>query len=241
MILEKCQRGLISDSASRHWPIGLIYDNHTISSSIRPSASSSSPVSGGPLRLLLHLVSPPTDKLLLSPSAEACKQAFMGQMKEADFIRWGGTKKMTGLRKTEQDGLWEGIKERESSSTNLNIFPISDMVVSQIISTSTGVLHPRSRQPQLLHALSHRHQSLHRPPCTLGPRLRTPTSLLIEMVHIMSEASLSGFTFQTVQCFKIWCPLSLKTVCSFREAHCDVFIDLISNNRNCAYAWVLPF
>lgn len=38
----------------------------------------------------------------------------MGQMKEADFIRWGNTKRMTGLRKAEQDGLWEGIKERES-------------------------------------------------------------------------------------------------------------------------------
>lgn len=65
------------------------------------------------MRLVLHLASPPTDKLLLSPSAEACKQAFMGQMKEADFIRWGNTKRMTGLRKAEQDGLWEGIRERE--------------------------------------------------------------------------------------------------------------------------------
>ncbi|THG96177.1 hypothetical protein EW026_g5604 [Hermanssonia centrifuga] len=46
-----------------------------------------------------------------SITTEACKQAFMGQMKEADFIRWGNTKRMTGLRKAEQDGLWEGIKE----------------------------------------------------------------------------------------------------------------------------------
>ena len=37
----------------------------------------------------------------------------MGQLKEADFLRWGNTKRMTGLRKTEQDGIWEGIKERE--------------------------------------------------------------------------------------------------------------------------------
>jgi Autophagy protein Apg5 len=36
----------------------------------------------------------------------------MGQMKEADFLRWGNTKRMTGLRKAEQDGIWEGIKER---------------------------------------------------------------------------------------------------------------------------------
>jgi autophagy-related protein 5 len=65
-----------------------------------------------PLRLILHLASPPTDKLLMAPSAEACKQAFMGQLKEADFLRWGNTKRMTGLRKAEQDGMWEGIKER---------------------------------------------------------------------------------------------------------------------------------
>lgn len=94
----------------RHWPIGLIYDNYTITSTLRPNTSTTQVT---PLRLILHLASPPTDKLLLSPSAEACKQAFMGQLKEADFIRWGNTKRMTGLRKAEQDGLWEGIRDRE--------------------------------------------------------------------------------------------------------------------------------
>ncbi|RDX47089.1 hypothetical protein K466DRAFT_546063 [Polyporus arcularius HHB13444] len=91
-----------------HWPIGLIYDNHAISQSVRPTTAASF---FAPLRIVLHLASPPTEKLLMSPSAEACKQAFMGQLKEADFIRWGNTKRMTGLRKAEQDGLWEGIKE----------------------------------------------------------------------------------------------------------------------------------
>ena len=90
----------------RHWPIGLLYDCHTVSL----SASSSS--QSVPLRMTLHLASPPVDKLLLSPSPEACKQAFMGQLKEADFLRWGSTKRVTGLRKAEQDGIWEGIKER---------------------------------------------------------------------------------------------------------------------------------
>ncbi|EPQ57662.1 APG5-domain-containing protein [Gloeophyllum trabeum ATCC 11539] len=96
-----------------HWPIGLIYDTHAVSlsaSASAPSSSSSAPV---PLKLTLHLASPPTDKLLLQPSAEACKQAFMGQLKEADFIRWGNTKRMTGLRKQDQDGLWDGIKEHD--------------------------------------------------------------------------------------------------------------------------------
>ncbi|KAF8070272.1 autophagy protein Apg5-domain-containing protein [Lyophyllum atratum] len=93
-----------------HWPIGLIYDNHTISTSVRPSSSQlhSTP---SPMRLVLHLASPPTEKLLQSPSAESCKVAFMGQLKEADFIRWGNTKRITGLRKADQDGLWEGIRD----------------------------------------------------------------------------------------------------------------------------------
>lgn len=61
----------------------------------------------------MHLASPPADKLLMQPNPEACKQAFMGQMKEADFIRWGNTKRMTSIRKQEQDGMWEGVKDRE--------------------------------------------------------------------------------------------------------------------------------
>ena len=92
-----------------------MYDNHTTLATSRPGASSiSARPQAVPLRLTFHLASPPTDRLLLAPSAEACKQAFMGQLKEADFLRWGNTKRMTGLRKAEQDGMWEGIKERAS-------------------------------------------------------------------------------------------------------------------------------
>ncbi len=102
----------------RHWPIGLLYDYHTITTSMkgskRPEAQQS------PLRLTLHLAAPPTDKLLIAPSIEACKQAFMGQLKEADFLRWGNTKRMTGLRGAEQDGIWEGIKDRESAASLLH-------------------------------------------------------------------------------------------------------------------------
>lgn len=100
-------------NVGRHWPIGLLYDNHTIAATIRNNPTTD-PV---PLRLVLHLALPPADKLLLVPSAEACKQAFMGQLKEADFIRWGSTKRMTSLRKAEQDGIWEGIKERTYGHT----------------------------------------------------------------------------------------------------------------------------
>jgi autophagy-related protein 5 len=65
------------------------------------------------MRLILHLASPPSDKLLMAPSQETCKQMFMSQLKEADFLRWGSTKRVTGLRKQDQDGLWESIRERE--------------------------------------------------------------------------------------------------------------------------------
>jgi autophagy-related protein 5 len=115
---------------NRHWPIGALYDNHIISAGVSASVSSaylnttldnSNPVSSSsfdptpvtPLRLILHLAAPPTDKLLGSASVEACKQAFMGQIKEADFLRWGNTKRVTGLRKQEQDGIWDGLRDRK--------------------------------------------------------------------------------------------------------------------------------
>jgi len=65
------------------------------------------------MRLILHLAAPPNDKLHISSTIDSCKQAFMNQLKEADCIRWGNTRRMVGLRKVDQDGLWEGIKERK--------------------------------------------------------------------------------------------------------------------------------
>jgi len=88
----------------RHWPIGLIYNNHTISSMIHTNLQASTSQCT-PLKLILHLTSPPTNKLLLSPSTESYKQAFMGQLKEANFMRWRNTKRMTRLRKAEQDRM----------------------------------------------------------------------------------------------------------------------------------------
>ncbi|KAF8524869.1 autophagy protein 5 [Hysterangium stoloniferum] len=120
-----------------HWPIGLLYDCHTVSLT---SASTSQAV---PLRMTLHLASPPVDKLLLSPSQESCKQAFMGQLKEADFLRWGNTKRVTGLRKAEQDGIWEGIKDHN--------FDNYWRVASKICPTATPSTTP---SPQPLSALS---------------------------------------------------------------------------------------
>lgn len=66
-----------------------------------------------PLEVMLHLRSPPTDKLLLGPSVEACRTNFMNLVKEADFVRWGSTRRVTQLRKVDQDALWEGVVQSE--------------------------------------------------------------------------------------------------------------------------------
>jgi hypothetical protein len=119
MVRPRPTAACVYANVRRHWPIGLIYDTHHIAATVRPTAGALPVGQTAPLRLVLHLASPPTDKLLLAPSADACKAAFMGQLKEADFIRWGNTKRMTGLRKAEQDSIWEGIRKRASSSPTL--------------------------------------------------------------------------------------------------------------------------
>lgn len=69
-----------------------------------------------PLRLTLHLA--PMGGAEKGPpgatNQEALKQSFMAQLKEADFLRWGSTKRVTGLRKAEQDGIWDALRDRES-------------------------------------------------------------------------------------------------------------------------------
>jgi len=62
----------------------------------------------------------------------------MGQLKEADFMRWGNTKRMTGLRKAEQDGMWEGVKEHN--------FDDYWRVASKIM-PSTAPIRPNSPPP----------------------------------------------------------------------------------------------
>ena len=52
----------------------------------------------------------------------------MGQLKEADFMRWGNTKRMTGLRKAEQDGMWEGVKERAFAPCVIGLMDTDDHV-----------------------------------------------------------------------------------------------------------------
>lgn len=60
---------------------------------------------------------------LLGPqNTEALKQSFMAQLKEADFLRWGSTKRVTGLRKAEQDGIWDALRDRMVFFLSCHVF-----------------------------------------------------------------------------------------------------------------------
>ncbi|RSH92093.1 autophagy protein 5, partial [Saitozyma podzolica] len=112
--LGEGETGFAGQGACRwHWPLDLIHLHSLISrpasapapapppTASSPSSSSlaSSPSPPQPLRLLLHLSHPPADKLLVSSSPEACRTQWINQLKEADFVRWRNTAKVTSLRK----------------------------------------------------------------------------------------------------------------------------------------------
>lgn len=101
--LQPSKVALILDC--RHWPIGLLYDY----CSAHSSTSKGKQTQAQPLEITLHLHSPPLEKLLLGPSVDACRTSFMNMVKEADFVRWGSTRRVTQLRKADQDALWDGV------------------------------------------------------------------------------------------------------------------------------------
>ncbi|SJX66086.1 related to ATG5-protein involved in autophagy and the Cvt pathway [Sporisorium reilianum f. sp. reilianum] len=122
-----------------HWQIGLLYDYHTSNpartaiayqsttanasglGSLRsdtPSlaqgtndgaAMSAAQPSRLPWNIRLRLSKPPADRLHSNSGLESCKTSFMSMIKEADFVRYGSTKKVVNLRKQEQDTLWDGV------------------------------------------------------------------------------------------------------------------------------------
>ncbi|WVQ97976.1 hypothetical protein IAU59_005096 [Kwoniella sp. CBS 9459] len=118
--------GFAGQGACRwHWPIDLI-DLHSYISRPRPlpsspsvssssfssGSNSGSPVSHTPnkrLNLVLHLSNPPTDKLLMANNVETCKTQWLNQVKEADFVRWRNTNRVTNLRRTDLEAGWDGI------------------------------------------------------------------------------------------------------------------------------------
>ncbi|WVQ76116.1 hypothetical protein IAR50_005759 [Cryptococcus sp. DSM 104548] len=95
-----------------HWPIDLIatYSYMSRPHSLPPVPQSSLPPASPPiLRLVLHLSKPPADKLLMSNDLATCKSQWLNQVKEADFVRWRNTTRVTNLRKVDLEAGWDGI------------------------------------------------------------------------------------------------------------------------------------
>lgn len=122
-----------------HWQIGLLYDYHTSNPARTAVAYQSTTASttglgslrsdtplipqGGPeggalaavkpsrlpWSIRLRLSKPPVERLHSNSGLESCKTSFMSMIKEADFVRYGSTKKVVNLRRQEQDTLWDGV------------------------------------------------------------------------------------------------------------------------------------
>ncbi|CAE6392403.1 unnamed protein product [Rhizoctonia solani] len=145
-----------------HWPLGLLYDHcqgaRSLAAHRDPQSSMNLTWTTGPkpravpLKLILHLASAPTEKLLLGPGVDACKAAFMGQLKEGDFVRWGNTKRVTALRKADQDGIWDGVKDHN--------FDDFWKIAGKIFPTTSA---PSAQSAAMPH---HSSTSLHRPSST---------------------------------------------------------------------------
>lgn len=111
-----------------HWPIGLIYD--TLLASLPPLSLAL------PLQVTVHLKPPSVDKGLLSNGVPACRESFMNQVKEADFVRWGSTRRVTNLRQREAESLWDGLVEHD--------FDKFWLVASKLIPTPPSLSNPSS-------------------------------------------------------------------------------------------------
>ncbi len=102
-----------------HWPLDLVDlcaamlapvpPAHALNTSTSPPSLTPSGEATQPLRLVLHLSGAPADKLAIPPTLEAVKTHFVSQVKEADFVRWGNTKRVTGLRRADLEAGWDGV------------------------------------------------------------------------------------------------------------------------------------
>ncbi|CAK9782692.1 hypothetical protein CC85DRAFT_285573 [Cutaneotrichosporon oleaginosum] len=117
--LDATDSPFAGDVVRWHWPLDLVDLSAAMlrglppSQSLNtrtspPSLSPPSPVSE-PLKLILHLKGAPADKLVVPPSLDAIKTYFVSQVKEADFVRWGNTKRVTGLRRADFEAGWDGV------------------------------------------------------------------------------------------------------------------------------------
>lgn len=90
---------------------GSVPDRASSSPANTDSSTASGPVPW-PLSLKIGKA-PAADKMHSAPGLEHCRTSFMSMIKEADFVRHGSTKRVTNLRKAEQDALWEGVVQHD--------------------------------------------------------------------------------------------------------------------------------
>ncbi|WVF69945.1 hypothetical protein IAT40_004730 [Kwoniella sp. CBS 6097] len=144
-----------------HWPIDLI-DLHSYISRPRPipspsagpgpssSSSSSSPnttpqishIPNRRLNLILHLSNPPSDRLLMPNNVETCKTQWLNQVKEADFVRWRNTNRVTNLRRTDLEAGWDGIVQDDYDlylRMASRILPLPTPVAGPTLSTGSSM------------------------------------------------------------------------------------------------------
>ncbi|CEH12948.1 Protein involved in autophagy and nutrient starvation [Ceraceosorus bombacis] len=76
-------------------------------------------------------------------TVELAKASFMSMVKEADFVRWGSTRRVTNLRKVDQDNLWTGVVSHNFelySSIASKLFPAVALVnASSNLDNATGL------------------------------------------------------------------------------------------------------
>ncbi|CAO3652951.1 unnamed protein product [Cunninghamella blakesleeana] len=99
-----------SEPLKWHYPIGLLYDLLTYTSSaeqVQEQENSSNQVL--PWRLILHQDSYPDNIILKNPSLDIIQDMYMSMIKEADFLRHGTTKKVMNLSKNDQSQLWQAL------------------------------------------------------------------------------------------------------------------------------------
>ncbi|KDN37662.1 hypothetical protein K437DRAFT_251777 [Tilletiaria anomala UBC 951] len=143
-----------------HWPIGLLYDCFLGSSDrtrhVPPAASSldddcgpragPSSYANLPWRIKLHIREPPMDKLYSSCGLDGCRASFMSRIKEADFVRFGNTKRVVNLRRQEQDALWDGVIEQDFDK----YWSVAAKLVPPPSSVAPPISRQSSRAPSLL-------------------------------------------------------------------------------------------
>jgi autophagy-related protein 5 len=64
----------------------------------------------------------------------------MNMVKEADFVRWGNTRRVTALKKADQDALWEGVVKRKCVSRAGRLSPkefVSPWLIAPFLLLST--------------------------------------------------------------------------------------------------------